>query len=139
MACDPVLPLEGLSLRTGRSMREPPRQSLKSLQKLVVAPDADDEAEGGIRKKKKPPLAFDWRNPRSQTRGSDNGGDRRRDPPSEDRYNEMVSRWARECVTNTQQEIEDCLFAWTIAKHVKSNAIVLMRKMVRRQGSALAR
>ena len=31
------------------------------------------------------------------------------------------------CVTKrapTEQEIADCLFAWTVAKHVKSNAIV---------------
>jgi hypothetical protein len=24
----------------------------------------------------------------------------------------------------TEQELKDCLFAWTVAKHVKSNAIV---------------
>jgi phosphoribosylaminoimidazolecarboxamide formyltransferase/IMP cyclohydrolase len=27
----------------------------------------------------------------------------------------------------TEQELADCLFAWTVAKHVKSNAIVYAR------------
>ena len=27
----------------------------------------------------------------------------------------------------TEQEMADCLFAWTVAKHVKSNAIVYAR------------
>ena len=34
------------------------------------------------------------------------------------------------CVTKrqpTEQEVADCLFAWTVAKHIKSNAIVYAR------------
>ena len=27
----------------------------------------------------------------------------------------------------TEQELKDCLFAWTVARHVKSNAIVYAR------------
>jgi phosphoribosylaminoimidazolecarboxamide formyltransferase/IMP cyclohydrolase len=45
----------------------------------------------------------------------------------QDRDNGMVSRDDLKCVTKrqpTEQELNDCLFAWTVAKHVKSNAIV---------------
>jgi phosphoribosylaminoimidazolecarboxamide formyltransferase/IMP cyclohydrolase len=45
----------------------------------------------------------------------------------QDRDNGMVTREQLKCVTKrqpTEQELRDCLFAWTVAKHVKSNAIV---------------
>ena len=45
----------------------------------------------------------------------------------QDRDNGQVTRDMLKVVTErapTAQELEDCLFAWTIAKHVKSNAIV---------------
>jgi phosphoribosylaminoimidazolecarboxamide formyltransferase/IMP cyclohydrolase len=45
----------------------------------------------------------------------------------QDRDNGMVARDQLKCVTKrrpTEQEVRDCLFAWTVAKHVKSNAIV---------------
>jgi len=45
----------------------------------------------------------------------------------QDRDNGHVSRDALKCVTKrqpTDQELADCLFAWTVARHVKSNAIV---------------
>ena len=45
----------------------------------------------------------------------------------QDRDNGMVTRDQLKCVTKrqpTEQELADCLFAWTVAKHVKSNAIV---------------
>ncbi|MBJ7443941.1 MAG: bifunctional phosphoribosylaminoimidazolecarboxamide formyltransferase/IMP cyclohydrolase, partial [Sphingobium sp.] len=43
------------------------------------------------------------------------------------RDNGQISRDALKVVTKrapTSQELADCLFAWTVAKHVKSNAIV---------------
>ncbi|MBU1257798.1 MAG: bifunctional phosphoribosylaminoimidazolecarboxamide formyltransferase/IMP cyclohydrolase, partial [Alphaproteobacteria bacterium] len=43
------------------------------------------------------------------------------------RDNGRISRDALKVVTKrepTEQELADCLFAWTVAKHVKSNAIV---------------
>src|SRR3546814_14836504 len=43
------------------------------------------------------------------------------------RDNGRITRDALKVVTKrkpTPQELEDCLFAWTVAKHVKSNAIV---------------
>jgi phosphoribosylaminoimidazolecarboxamide formyltransferase/IMP cyclohydrolase len=45
----------------------------------------------------------------------------------QDRDNGLVTRDQLKCVTKrqpTEQEVADCLFAWTVAKHVKSNAIV---------------
>jgi phosphoribosylaminoimidazolecarboxamide formyltransferase / IMP cyclohydrolase len=42
----------------------------------------------------------------------------------------MVTREQLKVVTSrqpTEQELRDCLFAWTVAKHVKSNAIVYAR------------
>src|SRR5439155_25950718 len=45
----------------------------------------------------------------------------------QDDDNGIVSRDQHKSVTRrqpTEQEIADCLFAWTVAKHVKSNAIV---------------
>jgi len=46
------------------------------------------------------------------------------------RDNGQISRDELKCVTKRQpseQEMADCLFAWTVAKHVKSNAIVYAR------------
>ena len=48
----------------------------------------------------------------------------------QDRDNGRVTRDQLKCVTRrqpTEQEMSDCLFAWTVAKHVKSNAIVYAR------------
>src|ERR687889_1213055 len=45
----------------------------------------------------------------------------------QDRDNGRITRDQLKCVTKrqpTDQELADCLFAWTVAKHVKSNAIV---------------
>jgi len=51
----------------------------------------------------------------------------------QDRDNGMVTRDELKCVTKrrpTDQELGDCLFAWTVAKHVKSNAIVYAKNGV---------
>ena len=45
----------------------------------------------------------------------------------QDRDNGSISREELKVVTKrqpTEDEIRDCMFAWTVAKHVKSNAIV---------------
>ncbi len=49
----------------------------------------------------------------------------------QDRDNGSVTRDQLKCVTKrqpTEQELKDCLFAWTVAKHVKSNAIVYAKE-----------
>ena len=48
----------------------------------------------------------------------------------QDADNGRIARDQLQCVTKrnpTEQELADCLFAWTVAKHVKSNAIVYAR------------
>ena len=48
----------------------------------------------------------------------------------QDRDNGHVARDGLTIVSKrqpTEQELDDCLFAWTVAKHVKSNAIVYAR------------
>jgi len=48
----------------------------------------------------------------------------------QDRDNGVLTRDMLKVVTKrepTEQELKDCLFAWTVAKHVKSNAIVYAR------------
>ena len=48
----------------------------------------------------------------------------------QDRDNGAIAREDLKVVTRrqpTEQELADCLFAWTVAKHVKSNAIVYAR------------
>jgi len=48
----------------------------------------------------------------------------------QDRDNGHVTRDMLKVVTKrapTEQELKDCLFAWTVAKHVKSNAIVYVK------------
>jgi phosphoribosylaminoimidazolecarboxamide formyltransferase/IMP cyclohydrolase len=48
----------------------------------------------------------------------------------QDRDNGMLTRDMLKVVTKrapTDRELKDCLFAWTVAKHVKSNAIVYAR------------
>jgi phosphoribosylaminoimidazolecarboxamide formyltransferase/IMP cyclohydrolase len=52
---------------------------------------------------------------------------RRRSPRPGPRQTATITRDMLKVVTKrqpTEQELEDCLFAWTVAKHVKSNAIV---------------
>ncbi|MGX7951031.1 bifunctional phosphoribosylaminoimidazolecarboxamide formyltransferase/IMP cyclohydrolase [Tsuneonella sp. HG249] len=93
---------------------------------VVVAPDADDAAKAAFARKKNLRLLLtgDLPDPRRaglsikpitggllvQTR--DNGA------ITEDDLKVVTKR------APTSQELKDCLFAWTVARHVKSNAIV---------------
>jgi phosphoribosylaminoimidazolecarboxamide formyltransferase/IMP cyclohydrolase len=93
---------------------------------VVVAPDADDQAKAIFAKKKNLRLLLTGELPDpsrpGQTLAIITGG-----ILVQDRDNGMVTREQLKCVTKrqpTDQEIRDCLFAWTVAKHVKSNAIV---------------
>jgi phosphoribosylaminoimidazolecarboxamide formyltransferase / IMP cyclohydrolase len=99
---------------------------------VVVAPDADDKAKAMFAKKKNLRLLLtgDLPDPRraGQTLAVITGG-----LLVQDRDNGVVSRNQLKCVTKrqpTNQELSDCLFAWTVAKHVKSNAIVYAKEGV---------
>ena len=92
----------------------------------MVAPGADDAARAAFAKKKNLRLLLtdDLPDPRrpGQTMAVIAGG-----ILVQDRDNGAISRDDLKVVTErspTERELEDCLFAWTVARHVKSNAIV---------------
>jgi phosphoribosylaminoimidazolecarboxamide formyltransferase/IMP cyclohydrolase len=96
---------------------------------VVVAPDADEDARAVFARKKNLRLLLtgDLPDPArpGQTLAVIAGG-----LLVQDRDNGMVARDQLKCVTKrqpTERELADCLFAWTVAKHVKSNAIVYAR------------
>jgi phosphoribosylaminoimidazolecarboxamide formyltransferase/IMP cyclohydrolase len=93
---------------------------------VVVAPGADDAAKAVFAKKKNLRLLLTDGLPdparSGQTVAIIAGG-----VLVQDRDNGRVTRDMLKVVTKrapTDQELADCLFAWTVAKHVKSNAIV---------------
>ncbi len=93
---------------------------------VVVAPDADEEARAIFARKKNLRLLLTGKLPDpargGQTLAVIAGG-----LLVQDRDNRIVTKDELRCVTRrqpTDQELADCLFAWTVAKHVKSNAIV---------------
>ena len=99
---------------------------------VVVAPDADEDAKRIFAKKKNLRLLLTGSLPDPKRGGTSlaliAGG-----LLVQDRDNGMVARDELRVVTKrqpTEQELKDCLFAWTVAKHVKSNAIVYAKNGV---------
>jgi phosphoribosylaminoimidazolecarboxamide formyltransferase / IMP cyclohydrolase len=126
LACDSVSAFGGI-VATNRSLDAETAEAITQIfTEVVVAPDADEAAKAIFAKKKNLRLLLtgDLPDPRrlGQSLAVITGG-----LLVQDRDNGMVARDELKCVTirqPTEQEIRDCLFAWTIAKHVKSNAIV---------------
>lgn len=126
LACDSVSAFGGI-VATNRRLDARTAEAITEIfTEVVVAPDADDEARAIFARKKNLRLLITGTLP-DPARGGTNlaliaGG-----LLVQDRDNGMVTRDQLKCVTKRQpneQEIRDCLFAWTVAKHVKSNAIV---------------
>ena len=93
---------------------------------VVVAPDADDDAKAAFARKKNLRLLLTGSLP-DPARGGQTVAVIAGGLLMQDRDNGHVTRDQLKLVTKrapTEQEMADCLFAWTIAKHVKSNAIV---------------
>ena len=93
---------------------------------VVVAPDADEEARAAFAKKKNLRLLLTGELPDPRRAGlvakAITGG-----LLVQSRDNGAISAADLKVVTKrapTEQELKDCLFAWTVARHVKSNAIV---------------
>jgi phosphoribosylaminoimidazolecarboxamide formyltransferase/IMP cyclohydrolase len=93
---------------------------------VVIAPDADKAARAIFARKKKLRLLLTGDLPDAARNGltlkTIAGG-----YLVQTRDNGRVSRGDLKAVTKrapTERELSDCLFAWTVAKHVKSNAIV---------------
>jgi phosphoribosylaminoimidazolecarboxamide formyltransferase/IMP cyclohydrolase len=129
LACDSVSAFGGI-VATNRSLDAATAEAITAIfTEVVVAPDADDEAKAIFATRKNLRLLLTGTLP-DPARGGTSlaliaGG-----LLVQDRDNGMVTRDQLKCVTTrapTEQELRDCLFAWTVAKHVKSNAIVYAR------------
>jgi phosphoribosylaminoimidazolecarboxamide formyltransferase/IMP cyclohydrolase len=129
LACDSVSAFGGI-VATNRPLDAATAEAIAAIfTEVVVAPDADDDAKAIFARKKNLRLLLTGELPDparpGQTLAVITGG-----LLVQDRDNGMVARDQLKCVTKrqpTEREIADCLFAWTIAKHVKSNAIVYAR------------
>ena len=126
LACDSVSAFGGI-VATNRPLDGPTAEAITAIfTEVVVAPDADDAAREIFARKKNLRLLLTGELPNpargGQTLAVIAGG-----LLVQDRDNGTITRDQLKCVTKrqpTEQEIADCLFAWTVAKHVKSNAIV---------------
>jgi phosphoribosylaminoimidazolecarboxamide formyltransferase / IMP cyclohydrolase len=126
LACDSVSAFGGI-VATNRPLDAATAEAITQIfTEVVVAPDADDDAKAIFAKKKNLRLLLSGELPDpkrgGQTLAVITGG-----LLVQDRDRGMVSLDDLKVVTKRQpseQEVRDCLFAWTVAKHVKSNAIV---------------
>ena len=126
LACDSVSAFGGI-VATNRRLDAATAEAITDIfTEVVVAPDADDGAKMVFARKKNLRLLLTGTLP-DPARGGTSlaliaGG-----LLVQDRDNGIITRDQLKCVTKrqpTEQEVRDCLFAWTVAKHVKSNAIV---------------
>jgi phosphoribosylaminoimidazolecarboxamide formyltransferase/IMP cyclohydrolase len=126
LACDNVSAFGGI-VATNRPLDAATAEGIASIfTEVVVAPDADEEALAIFARKKNLRLLLTGELPDPARAGQSlaliAGG-----LLVQDRDNGRITRDELKCVTKrqpTEQEVADCLFAWTVAKHVKSNAIV---------------
>jgi len=126
LACDSVSAFGGI-VASNRPLDAATAEAITEIfTEVVVAPDADEGAKAIFAKKKNLRLLLTGELPDparvGQTLAIIAGG-----ILVQDRDNGMVTRDQLKVVTKrqpTEQELKDCLFAWTVAKHVKSNAIV---------------
>jgi phosphoribosylaminoimidazolecarboxamide formyltransferase/IMP cyclohydrolase len=126
LACDSVSAFGGI-VASNRPLDAATAEAITEIfTEVVVAPDADEAAKAIFAKKKNLRLLLTGELPdparTGQTLAIIAGG-----ILVQDRDNGMVTRDQLKVVTRrqpTEQELKDCLFAWTVAKHVKSNAIV---------------
>jgi phosphoribosylaminoimidazolecarboxamide formyltransferase/IMP cyclohydrolase len=126
LACDSVSAFGGI-VASNVALDGPTAEAICQIfTEVVVAPGADEAARAAFAKKKNLRLLLVDQLPDARRAGQTTtiiaGG-----VLVQDRDNGHVTRDMLKVVTKrqpTEQELEDCLFAWTVAKHVKSNAIV---------------
>ena len=129
LACDSVSAFGGI-VAVNRALDEETAEAIAEIfTEVVVAPDASDAAKAMFARKKNLRLLLTGGLPDparpGQTVAVIAGG-----VLVQDRDNGMLTPDMLKLVTRrppTEQEMSDCLFAWTVAKHVKSNAIVYAR------------
>ena len=132
LACDSVSAFGGI-VATNVALDGPTAEAIcKIFTEVVVAPGADEAARAAFSKKKNLRLLLvdDLPDPRRAglTQVVIAGG-----LLVQDRDNGHVTPEMLQVVTRRQptaQELADCMFAWTVARHVKSNAIVYARNGV---------
>jgi phosphoribosylaminoimidazolecarboxamide formyltransferase/IMP cyclohydrolase len=127
LACDSISAFGGI-VATNRPLDAATAEAITQIfTEVVVAPDADEEAKAIFAKKKNLRLLLTGGLPDAKRGGQtiaviaggilvqdrDNGS-----ITAPDQLKTVTKR------KPTDQEVLDCLFAWTVAKHVKSNAIV---------------
>jgi phosphoribosylaminoimidazolecarboxamide formyltransferase / IMP cyclohydrolase len=125
-ACDTVSAFGGI-IALNRTLDEPTARAIAGIfTEVVVAPDADEAALAVFAAKKNLRLLLTGELPDPKRGGfqakSIAGG-----WLVQSRDNGSVTEADLKVVTKrapTAQELADCRFAWTVAKHVKSNAIV---------------
>ena len=126
LACDSVSAFGGI-IAVNRPLDGPTAEAISGIfTEVVCAPDADADARAVFAKKKNLRLLLTGELPDPARPGlmmkSIAGG-----MLVQSRDNGRITRDMLKVVTErqpTEQELADCLFAWTVAKHVKSNAIV---------------
>ena len=125
-ACDTVSAFGGI-IAVNRPLDGPTAEAISGIfTEVVAAPDADEAAREVFARKKNLRLLLTGDLPDPARRGramkSIAGGFL-----IQSRDNGMITEADLKVVTKrapTAQELADCRFAWTVAKHVKSNAIV---------------
>ena len=126
LACDSVSAFGGI-VASNRPLDRPTAEAITEIfTEVVVAPDADDDAKAVFARKKNLRLLLTGSLP-DPSRGGQTIAVIAGGVLVQDRDNGSVTDEQLKCVTirqPTEQELRDCLFAWTVAKHVKSNAIV---------------
>jgi phosphoribosylaminoimidazolecarboxamide formyltransferase/IMP cyclohydrolase len=126
LACDPTSAFGGIVAANRPLDEEAARAIVKIFTEVIIAPDASDEAKAIIAEKKnlRLLLAGGLPDPKAQAvifRSLAGGF------LVQSRDAAVVADGALKVVTKrlaTKQELADLLFAFTVAKHVKSNAIV---------------
>jgi phosphoribosylaminoimidazolecarboxamide formyltransferase/IMP cyclohydrolase len=126
LACDPVSAFGGIVAVNEPLTAETAEAITAIFTEVVIAPEADVAAREIFARKKNLRLLLSGALPDAGRGGltlkSIAGG-----YLLQSRDNGRISREELKVVTRrapTDQELADCLFAWTVAKHVKSNAIV---------------
>jgi phosphoribosylaminoimidazolecarboxamide formyltransferase/IMP cyclohydrolase len=129
LACDPVSAFGGIVAVTATLDGEAAEAIASIFTEVVIAPDADPEARAIFARKKNLRLLLTGTLPDPARPGlmlkSIAGGFL-----VQTRDNIRIESAELKVVTKRQpseRELADCLFAWTVARHVKSNAIVYAR------------
>ena len=129
LACDSVSAFGGI-VATNVPLDGPTAEAICEIfTEVVVAPGADDAAKSAFARRKNLRLLLVDDLPDPRRAGLSQiviaGG-----LLVQDRDNGHIASGELKAVTKrepTEQELKDCLFAWTVARHVKSNAIVYAR------------